>query len=306
MVSWHITQQTHVNRVDTKKGQVMKKQKTIKTMIFSVLMISLSLVTVYASSKVYKYVDTGSENVSEQEIIEGTTYVIKDNLNNKNLVGYYADVDDNGTVDGVIFFDYTQGADTTSGFLGDGVAVSPKTTGLASYELKTVDGHDNVVVKTSNGDDRFYVIGLQDVKPASGDYTAYWYDSAFGKISDYSTVTSTAFGTGKTNTQTMKSKWDSSAYGSQNTGDMWSINFGDWFVPSKDEWSVLGSNLKKVATGTYNSMTFDSGASLGFSGGYWSSSLLDANRAWNVNFFGYMNSGGMFIIYEWVRLATTF
>ena len=221
-----------------------------------------------------------------------------------NYVGYYADVDADGTADGVIFFDYAHGADTTEGFLYAGVEVAAKTTGLASYTLI----NENTVQKVGGGDDRFYVIALDDVKPASDNNTAYWYYSASSDgISDYATLTSTAFGSGKTNTATMKAKWDTEAYGTQNTRDIWSIDMGDWFVMSKDEWSVLGSNLKKVASSsTYSSITTDAGASLVFLYYYYSSSSYTSSRAWTASFMSTSMSSCSFDTNRYVRLATTF
>ena len=227
-----------------------------------------------------------------------------------NYVGYYADVDGDGTADGMIFFDYAFGADTTSGFLGAGVEVAAKTSGLATYKLVG----DNMVQKVGAGDDRFYVIALSNVPADATHNSVYydWYNAAYStKINDYATVTSTAFGTGKTNTATMKAAWNASTYGTQNNcsshSDMWSIDMGDWFVPSKGEWSVLGSELKKVAgSSSYSSITTDAGATISFSRYYWSSSLGNSKRAWFADFDRSSFRGTNLNDIYYVRLASTF
>ena len=82
-----------------------------------------------------------------------------------------------------------------------------------------------------------------------------WYDDAYGNMDDYATATSVDFGVGEKNTQTMISKWNSSAYGSQNNGsytDMWGISAVQsgtwngstgWYVPSRGEWAAFASQL---------------------------------------------------------------
>ena len=73
------------------------------------------------------------------------------------------------------------------------------------------------------GADRFYVMSLEDFNTGTN-YC--WYDGAYGAISDYSTVTSLNFGTGKSNTAKMIAKWNSGAYGAKNDGsdpDIWGV-----------------------------------------------------------------------------------
>ena len=297
-----------------KEENNMRKNKKIITILLVMFMIlGIGVTKAVADEYLYRYklveLDT-TANIANEPIIGGKNYNLLMSIADENYVGYYADVDNNDTIDGLIFFDYVQGADTTPGFLGAGVNVTSKNReDLATYALKTVNGVDNVVVKTGDGDDRFYVIGLQNVKPASEDSTAYWYYSAYAnKISDYAGLTSTAFGSGKSNTETMKALWDEEAYGAKNNRDIFTIETGDWFIPSKDEWSVLGSNLKKVAGSkdAYKSMNFPSGAKIGFSYNYWSSSIYGATYAWGT-YFGLSSMYGInFNDTSYVRLASTF
>lgn len=292
----------------------MRKNKKIITILLVMFMIlGIGVTKAVADEYLYRYklveLDT-TANVGDEPIIGGKNYNLLMSIADENYVGYYADVDNNGTIDGLIFFDYVQGADTTPGFLGAGVNVASKNReDLATYALKTVNGVDNVVVKTGEGDDRFYVIGLQNVNPASNDGSAYWYYSAYANtISDYAGLTSTAFGSGKSNTATMKALWDAETYGAKNNRDIFTIETGDWFIPSKDEWSVLGSNLKKVAGSedAYGSMNFPSGAKIGFSYGCWSSSSYSAAGAWNASFYDSYMSDYYFNSTRCVRLASTF
>lgn len=229
-----------------------------------------------------------------------------------NYVGYYADVDGDGTADGMIFFDYASGAEYSDSSFFDKTfdTISAKTSGLATYKLV---GH-NMVQKVGAGDDRFYVIALSNVPADVTHNSNYydWYNAAYSiEINNYATINSTAFGTGKTNTATMKAAWNASTYGTQNScsshSDMWSIDMGDWFVPSKDEWSVLGSELKKVAgSSSYSSITTDAGAAISFSDYYWSSSLDDSFLAWDAGFPDSYLDGDCLNYNFCVRLATTF
>ena len=183
-------------------------------------------------------------------------------INIKNYVGYYADINGDGEVDGIIYADLAVGG---SGQWGDSNGTFSYTaiTGTKEYYISNTGyvgkfGTKDVisVVPDSKGADRFYVMALEDVTGTTQEGTTTsdfcWYDAAYdNKISDYSTVTSTSFGAGKTNTKTMISKWNASTYGTQDAGgtykDMWGViqdkaNKG-WFVPSKEEWSAFAQNL---------------------------------------------------------------
>ena len=138
--------------------------------------------------------------------------------------------------------------------------------------------------------DRFYVMALNDIGNQVDNEPYYWYSAAYDYndgqgITEYETVTSTGFGTGKTNTETMIEKWDSEAYGEQNyesCGDMWGIDElktkseKGWFVPSKEEWSAFAEELG------INDSNYENE---GLYHGYWSSSLADSTNAWYAGFF---------------------
>lgn len=232
-----------------------------------------------------------------------------------NYVGYYADVDGNGTVDGVIFADLAIGGSGT--WIPSGYS-DYESYGIYSYsalhtnELKSYTisqdsysgkfGDKPVLKATDSGKDRFYVMALEDI--GSNTYT--WYNAAYRQMNDYSSTTSPDFGKGKANTAIMIEKWNNKAYGEQNTHqkgykDVWGIiqsqvNNG-WFVPSRAEWAAFGGELGIARA---------SCASLGLSYMYWSSSQSSSTNAGCIH----LNNGFVFNSFVSnpfnVRLATTF
>ncbi len=232
-------------------------------------------------------------------------------------VGYYAKI---GNEYGVIFADLAVGGSGDWNPTNDswvtsnntGAYTIPKKEGLKSYviseESHTETGYGtHPVLKAADrttGNDRFYVMSLSDLMNTGTYYS--WYSKAYDKgIRDYSTVTSQDFGTGKTNTSTMISKWDSTAYGAQNADSKYKDMWGEiktqvangWFVPSRAEWAAFGAAFD-ITSSTRN--TFGLGTV------YWSSSLNSSNAACCARFlFGYLN---YYIISRegCVRLATTF
>ena len=220
----------------------------------------------------------------------------------KSYVGYYADIDGDGTVDGVIYADLAVGgsgqwSDSDGNFSYEAI------TGVKDYTISQANysgdfGENGVLKATGSGKDRFYVMALSDID--TNTYT--WYTNAYSNgISDYNTITSESFGSGKTNTATMIAKWNSSAYGNQADTDMWKViqtqvNKG-WFVPSKEEWSAFAQNLSIDSTYYVNHKLSDY---------CWSSSLKLKNYAWGADFdFEDMSSNSISNdIY--VRLSATF
>lgn len=151
------------------------------------------------------------------------------------------------------------------------------------------------------GADRFYVMSLEDFNTGTN-YC--WYDGAYGAISDYSTVTSLNFGTGKSNTAKMIAKWNSGAYGAKNDGsdpDIWGVIqekvAEGWFVPSRGEWGAFGDNLKITSSNYKGYELYDT---------YWSSSLYDASYAWYIG-FSLENMAGFYVTStNRIRLSITF
>ena len=220
----------------------------------------------------------------------------------KSYVGYYADIDGDGTVDGVIYADLAVGgsgqwSDDDGNFSYEAI------TGVKDYTISQAnysgDFGDNGVLKaTGSGKDRFYVMALENI---DADTHTWYKNAASSGISDYNTITSESFGSGKTNTATMIAKWNSSAYGDQVDTDMWKaiqtqVNKG-WFVPSIEEWLAFGSNLNIDSTNYVNHNLSDY---------YWSSSLDGKNQAGVAGFdLGYTYSVGIDGS-PFVRLSATF
>ena len=294
-----------------------------------------------ADTNTYKYYlnnslksTTSNKNYTFSGLSAGTSYTIKVEAYDKagnvgtatttaktneaglpestSYVGYYADVDGNGTVDGVIYVDLaTDGGKSGQWGDSDGKYTIPTKSNFKKYKVSK-SGHsddfgtkDVLTVSNSSGNERFYVMALDDVDTK----THCWYDEAYGNMDDYSTATSTSFGSGKQNTKNMIAKWNSSAYGSQNGNssypDMWGLSAVQskinanpaWYVPSKEEWSAFGSQLG-ITSSNYGNK--------GLSNWYWSSSQYSSNHAWNARFY-YGNMSGSYVTNsDSVRLGATF
>ena len=236
----------------------------------------------------------------------------------ESYVGYYADVDGNGSVDGIIYVDLADTEKASGRWNNDNWAdykYTPVTEGLKEYTVskKTYTGFGNqwekpiiTAVKESTGAERFYVMALDDVN--EGAYYA-WYDVATGKLDKTIGTGTNDFGDGEENTAYVMDKWVNEDWGLQNNNinniDMWGVIQEEveagWFVPSKSEWSAFGCLA-------YNEMGVDESnyPNYGFHEGYWLSSQRNNNFAYYVFLDrGYINAqppsgrGS-------VRLSTTF
>ena len=212
---------------------------------------------------------------------EKLTYISK--TASENFVGYYADVNADGTVDGVIFADMLVGntksvASNTSNKLllaslnlnmlriAAAEIPSPISFETDNYTIPTISanelksyyiseknyngifGKKDVLSPVGEGKNRFYVMSLSDIDTN----THYWYHHARGNMDDYETATSEKFGTGKKNTENMIAKWDkgevsNGGYGEQDSNDMWGLIKTQvsegWFVPSRGEWLAFTQEL---------------------------------------------------------------
>ena len=222
-------------------------------------------------------------------------------------VGYYADIDGNGTPDGVIYADLAVSKSGQWADSGGTYSYTAKTNTKDYYISQTnYEGpfgtKDVLTAIDGEGEYRFYVMALEDFNTG----TSYcWYDAARGNMDDYATATSLDFGTGKANTEAMIAKWNSSAYGAQNDNgtylDMWGaiqdkVAEG-WFVPSRGEWGAFGDNL---------GITADNYVDYGLYGWCWSSAQYNSDRAYNAFFdIGYISTNNV-DDYGSVRLSATF
>ena len=234
----------------------------------------------------------------------------------QNYVGYYADINADGVIDGIIFADMATGAKGTGQWPdGDdwGNYEVPIKTGLKQYYIKEEEYTDDfgtlpVIEQVENtiGEDRFYVMALDDLD----EDRHYWYYNAYGQLDSENNVSNSAndFGTGKEKTEYMITQYENGEYGepytSGNYTDMWGLETlkqkvaEGWFVPSKSEWAAFGGELE---INTENYVNF------GLSGWYWSSSQNDTLGAYYADFgTGYMNLGTVNGNYYCVRLCATF
>ena len=206
-----------------------------------------------------------------------------------SYVGCYADVNEDGKVEGIIYADLAVGGNGTA--LGQSYNI-PVETGLKNYYVSETghngqfgNGKDVIrVIEGSQGKNRFYVMALQDID--SNEHM--WQASA-----NINMVTSTEFGSGKTNTAAVMAQY---------TGDLWGqigtqVTEG-WFVPSRDEWAAFAGAFD-INTGNYSN-TFK------FGDDYWTSSQSNTGYAWSA----YLANGNLISNYynnnNYVRLSTTF
>ena len=245
------------------------------------------------SSWIDENIPKGAEPISETE----------------SYVGYYADIEGDGTVDGIIYADLAVG-NTGDGQWTDsyGNYTIPTKTNLKDYYIIQEEYTDDFGTKPviaplndSSKEDRFYVMALDDFDTS----THYWYKNAYGNMSDFSTATSGDFGKGKDNTDAMIAKWnfaDNGGYGAQDANDMWGLiqeKVKDgWFVPSRGEWSAFAEELK---------VTKEIYVNHNLSDWYWSSSQ---NRTTDSAYTAYLGNGFVSSLevsnLNYVRLSTTF
>ena len=228
-----------------------------------------------------KGIDTKQATTEEASIPESETQVAN-----------YADVDGNGTVDGVIY------ADLAIGGSGSGLGQSytiPTSSNFKKYKVTQESysgsfGTGKVIApvdpNSSSETERFYVMALSDAASSSIS-TKFWSGTT-------SVVTSTDFGTGEANTTAMMSKPGSSSY---LWGKITSQVADGWYVPSRDEWAAFSGELG-ITGSTYSSK--------GLSDRYWSSSQSSTTYVWIPRidfdtFAGIAVSGN-----GNVRLGTTF
>ena len=212
----------------------------------------------------------------------------------ESYVGYYADVDGDEEVDGVIYVDLADTENTSGQWNGNdrsNYEYTPVTEGLKKYKVseETYSGFGGqwekpiiTEIQGSGEKDRFYVMALEDFKGNGGENSYCWYDAAYGKLDNYIDTDVNDFGKGKENTDAMIAKWNSEGYGAKDDNstdrDMWGIiqeadkngkkwDLNKWFVPSRAEWSAFGDFAYTdmgVTTGNYGNF--------GLSAYYWSSS----------------------------------
>ena len=221
-----------------------------------------------------------------------------------SYVGRYADLEGDGTIEGIIYADLAVGNTGDGQWMDhDGYYTIPKETdltGLKDYYVSgTADGdfgdEVEVLTPTGNGKDRFYIMALEDISAST--YTWYYSKNSSG----FTVSTSEDFEKGKTNTETMIGLWKADTDSAKSNNDVWGqiqtqVNNG-WFLPSKEEWSAFAEELK---------ITDDNYEEYGLRDYYWSSSQTSTTKSWVTHFEdGYMDDYGLADT-DYVRLSRTF
>ena len=254
----------------------------------------------------------GNHEIAVSEIYNGNLGETQEVISKtESYVGYYADIDGDETVDGIIYVDLAVGG---SGQWPDGDDLGIYEIPKVESELKEYSisetmqdgpfGPKYVISPTGSGADRFYVMALEDVNPGT---TYCWYAAAVGKLDNPVSETTSDFGKGKTNTEVVMAKWEAEEWGAQNPDswddDMWGaitdqVNEG-WFVPSKSEWAAFGGELG-ITTTNYTDY--------GLSDEYWSSSQFDTTYNVYIAVFtdGYISPYSRVYNSRSVRMSTTF
>ena len=255
------------------------------------------------------------------------------------FVGCYADVDGDGDIDGVIYADLLVGKPDSGTYGENEYAISyvlptdVTATNVKDYVVSQTEvtdtRFDNTardVIKLATNQtgtkDRFYVMGLEDIKYGADD-GLYWYynatdgTSSGGNMTDYATYTSDAFGKGRENTAKMLTKWKNEGYGEKNDRDIWNgidVETGEanegWFVPSCGEWCAFGDafNIYGDVYDEFEENIISAGnySSFGLYPYYWSSSQNSDKYVWQTEFdegqVGYYSVNAL----DTVRLSTTF
>ena len=208
----------------------------------------------------------------------------------KSYVGYYADVDRDGSIDGVIYADLLIGG---NGNWNGYTYTIPVSSEFKQYEI-TQDSYTGsfgtgpviAPVNGSSGNERFYVMALTNGVAGT---------ASFWGSTGTSVVTKTGFGTGKANTTAMISKAGSSNY-------LWNLITSQvakgWYVPSEHEWAAFADVFNITSSNFSNTY--------GLADYYWTSSQDNTNYAWLIDF----NRDGLYSDlvnnYYCVRLGTTF
>ena len=228
--------------------------------------------------------------------------------------GYYADIDGNGTVDGMIYADLAVGGSGVwNNHSWSNYEYSAVTEGLKNYYViqtgyEGVFGTKDVLAPDGSGQDRFYIMALEDVNPG----TRYcWYDAAYGLLDKTVATNYNDFGQGRANSEYVMAKWDDASlpWGAHDDNgtylDLWGVikdKYEEgWFVPSKAEWSAFGDYLYKNC-----GLTKSNYSTYGLSVYYWSSSQRNTSYAYFASFHnGYIS---IFLVNSsyYVRLSATF
>ena len=196
---------------------------------------------------------TLEKNEQINETIENPNYTPISRT--ESQVGKYADIDGDGTVDGIIFADLMVGGsgiwneyDTTAEWANtQGTYVIPTVSSTKDYYVSQesytnkLGGIAEVLTPIGNGNDRFYIMALTSKKK-----NVTFYKNGVIPLNE-NFITSSNFGSGRQNTINMLNKWKNDGYGPKDDNDLWNYIQDDvkkgWFVPSSQELAAFGKNL---------------------------------------------------------------
>lgn len=212
-----------------------------------------------------------SAKKNEVDVLDNYEGILKKYENSEedfeSCVGKYADIDGDGTIDGIIYADLAIGG-SGQWINSDGSYVVGKEENLKEYGITKIDGEDVVVEKENTiGNDRFYVMALDIVKAEVEDRVLFILLNLPSEGETFIS-TQTEFGTGKSNTEIMKaSNFVPTGLG-QNL--LWETIESDlnnrWFIPSRGELAAYADRI---------------GFNIPF--GYWTSSVNQNGTGWLVS-----------------------
>ena len=202
---------------------------------------TVTVKSVGAGSATITVKSASNTNYNEKTVAYAVTVKIP-TFTGSSGVGYYADVDGNGTVDGVIFVDRKNGASGSWGSINGDYSIDT-ITGMKQYYVSKKNysgkfGTKDVLSPMGSGNARFYAMALNDVSSST-----YTYEDAQKQESNGWYVPSrnvwAAFGgqlkveRNNYNSYGLKSDYWTSTLKEGATGSAWSIGFNaDWL--SKD------------------------------------------------------------------------
>ena len=238
------------------------------------------LVSIKEKSDILKGIyekNTDNNSINELYIkntISNSQDVKKSTNKNDSYVNCFADIDDDGTVDGIIFVDLLTGSvrDTQKWTDNNGVYTLPTDVtinNVNNYVIKSnytdakFGTHEVISPKTTGGKERFYIMQLTNF--TTTDYIEfYWYKNAYENMSPI--ITSNNFGEGKENTRKMIAKWnaaetaDGYSDSPKDDQDIWKhlqqqYSQG-WYLPSRGELSAFLNEIggdDPITSSNYNS-----------------------------------------------------
>ena len=266
----------------------------------------------------------------KEDYIDATygKHVPEETMLKKNYIGYYADVDGDGNVDGVIYADLAHPSRTGAAWVGYSYSYSAEddlkeyTVSETNSPVTTFGTNKIITLKPgSTGNSRFYVMALSDFREGAYQDKYYWYKNAYdtstgiGRMPNPVKDTSTEFGTGYENTKTMIRIWNNNGESegwttgaTQYEYDIWGkiqekYQEG-WYIPSKGEWAAFADFL---ANRLENPLTTSNYKTIyGLSSWYWSSLQCYTSNASYIYFtIGVMGTTNV-NNYGSVRLGVTF